>query len=862
MKRMFAALAVVCGTLGCKVDLNGTCAKDSDCKAGLSCDSSVDPRVCVSACDPVCGSNQTCANAKCVSTGPTIGNVQPADNPTGPNGFYQRSPTISIPVTVDVTPGFGGQIASVFLTVSGTPQINPNPGTTTTGTTITYSFSVPTTSVPDGSDGPFQFQVTATDATSHVATVTPNAGLKVDAAGPVVSNIAATAPNATAGGVPWFKQLNGGTPLPSIDITADVVDNGSGLDPAVAPKLVLQSNPATQVNSGTATLDGTVPNRWHFVVPRVGQITSGAEGAIAFTVKAVDRFGHAERGASTSSVGIDGKAPDLSSFTIATGTNYPPVGDGCDGDVNLTPADPSLRCGHDGSHFWRRGTGVGGAETASVTFTPVEGGSGIDGTSGTCSITGSTSGCTTSFASGSFTFTPNFSTATLNPLDPVTGGGVAIVSVQAADLVGNVSSIQRSANVSRIRWIQQLTNRGVVTIRGAPIVSNVPIPQVIVAGTRTATNDAVVALKPTGGIAWRAGNTQNIGAVSANMIYDATSATDPVLYVAQTNTVVGLHIRSSGASSFFSCGLGSTGAPTLSLFGGGPTAQVLAVATTSRILVALAEDPAAPGVCRSINPNASLGGAATAKVGAPVMLGSTVYVAYDNSVATTNDRGIISVSFDGSTLVPSPHALTVVPSNATVLTTVAIADDIFFGDGLSGATKNFYRFGASLASATPVWTSTSVAAVALPPVVSRGLVLGVSTGRLLGFAKSTGATQFTYPAPAAADLTNLSAPATGRDGTLYFTDSANSELVALPPVATPTPIWTFTGPAAALLAGIGTEATLDDNGVLYFGQDSGNVYAIITDGASTPPPAGSGADWPRIGFDRCNSANASYTNCR
>jgi hypothetical protein len=40
------------------------------------------------------------------------------------------------------------------------------------------------------------------------------------------------------------------------------------------------------------------------------------------------------------------------------------------------------------------------------------------------------------------------------------------------------------------------------------------------------------------------------------------------------------------------------------------------------------------------------------------------------------------------------------------------------------------------------------------------------------------------------------------------------------------------------------------------------VYAIITDGASTPPPAGSGADWPRIGFDRCNSANASYTNCR
>src|SRR5262249_24707985 len=151
--------------------------------------------------------------------------------------FYQRSPTISIPVTVDVTPGFGGQIASVFLTVNGV-QINPNPGTTTTGATITYSFTVPTTAVPAGSDGPFQFLVTATDATSHAATVTPSAGLKVDDAGPVISNISAVAPNATPGGVPWFKQLSGGIPPPNVDITADIVDSGSGLNPAVTPKLV------------------------------------------------------------------------------------------------------------------------------------------------------------------------------------------------------------------------------------------------------------------------------------------------------------------------------------------------------------------------------------------------------------------------------------------------------------------------------------------------------------------------------------------------------------------------------------------------------------------------------------------------
>ena len=92
MKRLFAALAVVCGSLGCKVDLNGTCAKDSDCKAGLSCDSSVDPHVCVSACDPICGSTETCANAKCVSTGPIIAAANVDEGPLIQRSSHQPSP--------------------------------------------------------------------------------------------------------------------------------------------------------------------------------------------------------------------------------------------------------------------------------------------------------------------------------------------------------------------------------------------------------------------------------------------------------------------------------------------------------------------------------------------------------------------------------------------------------------------------------------------------------------------------------------------------------------------------------------------------------------------------------------------------
>ncbi|HEX9604676.1 MAG TPA: hypothetical protein VF973_13080, partial [Myxococcales bacterium] len=153
MKRLFAALAVVCGTLGCKVDLNGTCAKDSDCKAGLTCETSVDPHVCLSACDPVCGTNQTCANAKCVSTGPVIEAVRVTDNPApGLNGFYARIATNSIPVSVDVSTGFGGQIASVFLTVNGN-RIDLT-SSSTAGTVTTYNFTVPTLDAPAGTDGP------------------------------------------------------------------------------------------------------------------------------------------------------------------------------------------------------------------------------------------------------------------------------------------------------------------------------------------------------------------------------------------------------------------------------------------------------------------------------------------------------------------------------------------------------------------------------------------------------------------------------------------------------------------------------------------------------------------------------------
>jgi outer membrane protein assembly factor BamB len=117
-----------------------------------------------------------------------------------------------------------------------------------------------------------------------------------------------------------------------------------------------------------------------------------------------------------------------------------------------------------------------------------------------------------------------------------------------------------------------------------------------------------------------------------------------------------------------------------------------------------------------------------------------------------------------------------------------------------------------------------------------------------------GTSPWSFPG-GATSLNAISQVATAADGTLYFSDSLNNELVALPPDGI-SPAWTFTGFTGVTFTGAGTESTIDANGILYFGADNGNVYAIITDIGT--PISGGGSDWPRTGFDRCNSANTAF----
>src|SRR5207237_8161443 len=100
----------------------------------------------------------------------------------------------------------------------------------TSGAVSTFNLAVPTTDAPAGTDGPFLFQVTATDASKNQSQVTPTAGLKIDDAGPVVRTVAVdttiSPPEATVATVPWFKQSAPG----DIDVKATIVDLGTGVN--------------------------------------------------------------------------------------------------------------------------------------------------------------------------------------------------------------------------------------------------------------------------------------------------------------------------------------------------------------------------------------------------------------------------------------------------------------------------------------------------------------------------------------------------------------------------------------------------------------------------------------------------------
>ncbi|MFL5310920.1 MAG: hypothetical protein ACJ79H_10750 [Myxococcales bacterium] len=853
MKRLFAALAVVCGTLGCKVDLNGTCAKDSDCKAGLSCDSSVDPRVCVSACDPICGSTETCANAKCVSTGPVIAAVRVTDSPApGLNGFYARSGANSIPVSVDVIPGFGGQIASVFLTVNGN-RIDLTTSTTE-GTVTTYSFIVPTLDAPSGTDGPLLFQVTATDASNNQTQVTPTSGLKIDDAGPVVRGVAVDATlsvaEATVGNVPWFRQSAAG----DIDVKATIVDPGTGVD--ITTVALMQGS--TRIDKvGSVTRDAGTDN-YHFKVARIGvPVAAGVQALIGFTVAASDVLGKprqtdAGSNLGSGSLGIDGQPP-----TVSFAPTYPSGGCATGG---------TIVCGHDGNHFWRLGD-----DGALMTFSADDGasGSGANALQGmACAIPGNT--CTPSAGTSgsgtalnySFAFTPSIATltsgSTLTPNNTDDNGdGVASVTVTARDNVGNSATAGPiNVNVTRVKWVRTLT--GLANIRGSPVVTP-PVAGktlVLIAGTNAAA-DPIVALDTTGAVFATTGHVAGVTSVTANMAY---SPLTNKLYVVQQNAsnAYAFSLSVGGFTTEFVCTLGgqTNGAPAV-IGSSGASERMLVADTGSNLLWAIG---GTGGSCPANQlKSVSVGAATPGTVGAPISDGATVYFAY-------GDTGIAKVPFS----LPNGFG-TLVKNDLTqvVVGSLSLLDSLFYGEN-----KNYHAVD-PVGLTTQAWTTAGAggmsSAITAPPVISDSLVFGVATvtdGHVRAFDQGTGADTVDFPATASVGAP--SAVAVGVDNVIYFSDSGQNEMVAVKytksPGASAARVWRFKGTSVGsgasnvTFTGPGSEPTMDSSGVIYFGADNGNVYALMTDSGGAAVPT-AGTNWPRVGFDNCNSGNNSYTNC-
>jgi hypothetical protein len=241
-------------------------------------------------------------------------------------------------------------------------------------------------------------------------------------------------------------------------------------------------------------------------------------------------------------------------------------------------------------------------------------------------------------------------------------------------------------------------------------------------------------------------------------------------------------------------------------------------------------------------------------LGPPSADGSTVFFGYDNNTFTTGDRGLKSVHFAGGTF-DTANTVNIgkLPTNSSGPAPIALSSDLFFGNDFN---HQFYDYTTAL---TLSHTSpTLTAAIFASPVISGGLVFGASD-QLLAFNKSDiSTTAWT----AVSGGTQVTPPAIGVD-TLYVSAAANKLIHAIDAVTgttTRSDRWTYGGSGATTpvttLSSVTTEPTLAADGTLYFGDSGGKVYALITD--TVPATTGAG-DWPRTGFDNCNSNHSNNT---
>ncbi len=730
-----------------------------------------------------------------------------------------------IAVTVPVDDGAAGSgVASASL--FNTAGVKLADSTSCAAGTCTFSVSsnVQTALHED----PIAFTITARDnAGNTVANFAPagNPSLLIDDLGPSVS--APTIVGGTLGqdGNKWFAY----DAAAKLDISAVIADAGSGLK---VSSIQLQNGASARVDDGSPTVSGST---YTFHVSR-SLLGATAEGTVSFKIVAQDNLSHAQQTASAGVFGLDGAKP-----IITVSATYPAAGTGCS-------ADATVYCGHDGSHFWRN-------EAGTVSYTVTDNGVGVSAANGTCTVAGAVTGCNTASFTQSVALNGAVTTDTH-------GIGTITVNETGSDLVNNSNSGSSGVAITRAKWVRTVAVPGLDTLAGSPILTSLPVPQLIIGG-HNIVGDPIVSISTAGTTAatlpgaklWSTGHSLStvIGSVTSNMAYDPTASSlptrpTPVLYVNSSNLTYALHVTGAGVDQYCTTpiGMGPTiGSP--AMLSGGSASRVVIVGDNNAIAaVSNLGMGASGGGC--LAKGGSIG--TSPVVGPPSVNGTTIFFGYDNSATVNNDLGIGSVTFSGGNFgTPVTTNLGFNPTTNTVGAAIAAPDELFFGNNKSGF---FYRYGTN-GSAKWVSSPSLSSNIFTQPTLSGGLVFGTSNG-LYAYSKASGTKSWAYPT--SGGLTQVTPPTVGADGSLYFSDSRSSEIVAIDNAQSPK--WTYVGSATTTpvttLSSIATEAAMGTDGTLYFGDSNGKVYALITD---TTPAATAAGDWPKTGFDNCNSGNAS-----
>jgi hypothetical protein len=413
-------------------------------------------------------------------------------------------------------------------------------------------------------------------------------------------------------------------------------------------------------------------------------------------------------------------------------------------------------------------------------------------------------------------------------------------------------------NITRFKWARTLP---IGAIKTSPIVTPVisGARQVLVAGNNGGASTSVASLNTNGGVIG-SGSTGGSNGVVVNTTFSPTTKT---LYAASEggSSVVALTVAPASLASAYTCTIASTvinGPPAIissSVSGVATEFAMLADSHFHRLYAAT-----------NVSGSCDFSGTAlpvtvgTGSVRSPTTDGVNVYAQYQG-------RGIAKVPFVSGAF-------------QTVVLKDLSATGAFGGANLVGATF-FLAFNSNYQSYTTdfsgtvsgIWTNTGTNGamndlVASSPVINGGLVVGtagINDGVLRVFNASDGAPAFSYTAGTTVSQVAIDSSATP---VYYFTDG-NGQLNAISRVSNGSTAaiaakWTapFTGATGGVpFTGSTGEPTLASDGTLYFGADNGTVYAIATDSPGGAVPTG-GTNWPRVGFDNCNSNNSSLTNCQ